>query len=891
MSQETYVVVRGDTLTAIAKKYDTTVASLAALNNIANVNRIYIGQVLIIRNKTITPDNIDPNPGVAVYDAYSNPYVVVITGMGQQSNNDSLIFITWSFKTPNTDSYEIEWGYSTADGRWFRGSNDTVQNDIYGNIPKESTYSPPDNAVSVRSRIRPVAKTYTDTNENEVLYWNGQWTNWQTYSLSDNLPLMPPVPSVKVEGYDMTVYNANLDINATHMEYEIVWGDKWHYKTGIAEIASTHAWFRTPVTPSWNYKARGRGKRGDLYGPWSEYSSNIYPTPSKPYGIDTIEAVSETAVKLTWTKINSAKTYSIEYTDTEMHFEGSNGTTVIDNISDTHYIVTGLTSGKKYFFRLKCVNDTGSSGWCDYKSVILGTKPEPPSTWSDKTVAIVGERVMLSWLHNSVDGSEQTQAVIETSINGSKTTYSVTTDENDKPVDTFELPTSMYADGTKIYWRVKTKGVVDEYSDWSIQRLIEVYAPATLSIDILDNNSNPTSTILNFPFVISGYAGPQTQTPIMYSVSVKSKDSYIAHTPFGDVHIGVGDEIYSVVLNSNKQLSHKLTASDIDLENGISYEITVRVTMDSGLSADATKVFNVSWTDVKLSPNAEIIIDQNELTASIRPYCERYVDSYRVVNYANGRYVMSNVELPNGFETAVSVDKAVTTKGQQVYKDNLDRLFCILERENVIPVTDVVLSVYRRTYDGKFVEISKDIDGHGTTFVTDPHPSLDYARYRIVSMDNKTGATSYTDVTVKSFNSESIIIQWDERWSNFIKNEDNYEDVDYSNKSIVKLPYNVSITENNSPEISTVNYIGREHPVSYYGTALGVSSSITSEFDKSDADLLYALRRLSMYMGDVYIRIPSGIGYWANVKVSYDRSYDSLVIPVTIDVVRVEGGI
>lgn len=42
----TYSVVHGDTLSSIAKKFNTTVANLAAINNIKNTNLIYAGQVL-----------------------------------------------------------------------------------------------------------------------------------------------------------------------------------------------------------------------------------------------------------------------------------------------------------------------------------------------------------------------------------------------------------------------------------------------------------------------------------------------------------------------------------------------------------------------------------------------------------------------------------------------------------------------------------------------------------------------------------------------------------------------------------------------------------------------------------------------------------------------------
>ncbi len=43
-----YTVVSGDTLSSIASKYDTTVAKLAAYNNIEDVNKIKIGDVIKI---------------------------------------------------------------------------------------------------------------------------------------------------------------------------------------------------------------------------------------------------------------------------------------------------------------------------------------------------------------------------------------------------------------------------------------------------------------------------------------------------------------------------------------------------------------------------------------------------------------------------------------------------------------------------------------------------------------------------------------------------------------------------------------------------------------------------------------------------------------------------
>jgi LysM repeat protein len=43
---QTYTVCKGDNLSSIAERFNTTVRKLAELNNITNVNLIYVGQVL-----------------------------------------------------------------------------------------------------------------------------------------------------------------------------------------------------------------------------------------------------------------------------------------------------------------------------------------------------------------------------------------------------------------------------------------------------------------------------------------------------------------------------------------------------------------------------------------------------------------------------------------------------------------------------------------------------------------------------------------------------------------------------------------------------------------------------------------------------------------------------
>ena len=71
---------------------------------------------------------------------------------------------------------------------------------------------------------------------------------------------------------------------------------------------------------------------------------------------------------------------------------------------------------------------------------------------------------------------------------------------------------------------------------------------------------------------------------------------------------------------------------------------------------------------------------------------------------------------------------------------------------------------------------------------------------------------------------------------------------------------------------------------------MGSSASWSTEIPKNDIDTLYALRRLAIWMGDVYVREPSGSGYWANITVSFSQKHKTTTIPVSLSVTRVEGG-
>lgn len=62
----TYVVKSGDSLYGISRRFNTTVSELARINNIANVNLIYIGQILLLKSENIYFKKYDGDSGSIV---------------------------------------------------------------------------------------------------------------------------------------------------------------------------------------------------------------------------------------------------------------------------------------------------------------------------------------------------------------------------------------------------------------------------------------------------------------------------------------------------------------------------------------------------------------------------------------------------------------------------------------------------------------------------------------------------------------------------------------------------------------------------------------------------------------------------------------------------------
>lgn len=765
----------------------------------------------------------------------------LITDMGLQTGTDRTMYAVWTWTKDNTKNYRVVWYYDTGNDVWFVGNDSTSEY-------KHSTYSAPSNAKRVRVKVKPISETKT-VNNKQTEYWTAEWSEYESYNFGNNPLPAPPAPSVELTDDVLTAELENIDVfkdvsssnkNTKQIKFQVIKDNSTVFNTGVATVDTDYASYSCKVKPDSKYKVRCRAVLGEMSGEWSEYSGNVNSMPSPPSAITVCRANSETSVYLEWKPVNGITMYDLEYTTKKEYFDGSDQTSVVSNIEFTHYEKTGLETGKEYFFRVRAVDENIKSDWSEIKSVVIGKTPAAPTTWSYTTVASLGDVVKLYWVHNAEDGSKQRSAELQLRVGDKVTTHTITkvdvddTDGEEEKASEYPLDTSIYDGDTKLQWRVRTAGVTNAYGDWSMERTIDIYVKPTIEFGITNSDGEFISTLESFPFFVTAIPGPETQSPIGYQLSIIANETYETVDYIGhDKIVNAGETVYSKYFDIYEPLLVELLASDVTLENNINYTVNCVAYMNSGLSAETSSDFNVAWVEMIRSPNAEIGLDPETFTTHIKPYCE---DMYGVL------------------------------------------------------LEDVELSVYRREFDGGFTELASGIVNGRNTFITDPHPSLDYARYRIVAVHTVTGAMSYYDPPGYPVGGDAVIVQWNEAWSDFdVTSTDRLEQPSWAG-SMLKLPYNIDVSDKNATDVSLIEYIGRKHPVSYYGTQIGSSSTWNVVIPKDDEETLYALRRLSIWMGDAYVREPSGSGYWAHVSVSFSQKHRETTIPVTLEITRVEGG-
>ena len=968
MAVSKYTVKRGDTLWDIATTYSSSISgntinakinTLVALNNIKNRDLIYVGQVLILSGSSSSSSSSSSSNKTSSSTTATTNAKPTISGFGLKSDDDTGrdMIVNWSWTKTNTKGFTVRWKQYLNDKWVATDSNieypDSATTDAEKEMFHQSTFSADELATKVAFQVRPFYKS-----NDKVVYWSakdGDWSDEKQYDFSENPPLVPETPEVKLEddGVTLTISISNIDakeLEAVSVKFNIVKDNTSSIHTSDPITINTDTnyvsyQYKVSLGSEYCVRACSVSSKNKTSG-WSTFSANVGTKPSAPTAITTCKKSKDSedgtiSVFLEWTAVTTAKQYLIEYTTNEKYFDNPTGSTssISTNDARTSIEVYGLETGADYFFRVRAVNDNGESDPSPVISVTLGEPPAAPTTWSSANSAFVGEAMELNWIHNTSDGSAQTYAQLSLQINnGNWTTFTfknTTNEHSDEKTDvtSFSYGTAISYKGSlmvkmdtsnkvirnsKIVWKVRTAGISDEFSDsaWSVERTIYIYEKPTLVLSMVKDLAESDGTIVedldSFPFYIRANVdldSYELQRPVGYHLRIVADEYYETVDDAGrTVVINSGDAVYSKYFDTSDVLIVEMSANNINLESGIRYSVFCSTDMSTGLSVEQSYQFSVNWVDVEYAIDATVEINNEAYTAIITPYCVNSIIHFTVKSTSGisvgNRYEIGNfivvVSSINNSETLVctfdtntpynSTWEGLSQNGSLVLvSDDLNKTvnYTAWTIDNIF-VDNIELAVYRREYDGTYMEVASGVPNNGTT-VTDPHPSLDYARYRLVAKDTVTGAVSFYDMAGKPVNGNAVIIQWNEVWSTFDVTNDTADSPEWSG-SLVKLPYNIDVVDSRKREVELVKYAGRENPVSYYGTQREESSSWNVTIPKDDKETIYALRRLSLWSGDVYVREPSGMGYWANVAVSFNQNHREVTVPVTINVTRVEGG-
>ena len=918
MAVGTYTLRRGDNIWNLANgNYgadyrnaipgNTTNAKvdyLIKLNNIADTRKMPVGYIVYLNEAAKN------GTSSASSSAQQTASKVTITTLALQSESDTGrdFFASWSWSREHTAGYTVRWEWD-YNGETKSQTTDNVT-DTW------STFSIPEDFRStanwVQIFVKPVAENKDTTdgsgNTTQVPYWTDVVETGKQYFIKDNPPIkISEAPNVEInkETMVLTASYSNIvasELDAVSVKFNIVQDNSvslGNFGPYTINTVSNYVACQQTVERGHTYTVRACtvGGNGKTSG-WSGFSESKETQPSAPTGlsvrrdthVDEGNGIKTYSVFAQWSPVPNATKYKVEYTNVENDFNVAGITipsaTTEDSSPSIRIKIDSQDLGYKYYFRVRAINKSDDeSGPSEIVELPIGVPPGPPTTWSTSDSAFVGETMELNWMHNPSDNSKQTYAQISFNFNDEKDSAGEfiwndlevmvnSTDANDTEEVTkkYTYGTSVSYKGnlyfkmdtnhpdfknTKIQWKVRTAGVDDILSNdsWSLTDTIHIYEKPTLGLSMTSDLSgnNIVETLTTFPFYVRGklsLTDYSIQRPVGYHLQIISNNYYVTVDDVGRTKIiNPGDAVYSKYFNTSETLVVEMSANNIDLESSIDYTIQCTADMSTGLAVYNQYDFTVSWVDVEYTINADISIDKEAYTALITPYCREKIPT--VVGEGDDAYI--------------------------TYEDG-----------NLID--NVTLSIYRREYDGSYKEIASGIPNNYTS-VTDPHPALDYARYRFTAKDTRTGALSFWDMTGCPVNGSAVVIQWAEEWSTFDTGEPTINEGPSWSGSLLKIPYNIKVTDKRNTEVSLINYAGRKHPVSYYGTQVNETSQWSVEIPKDDKDTIYALRRLSLWSGDVYVREPSGMGYWANVTVSFNQAYNDVKIPITFDITRVEGGV
>lgn len=708
----------------------------------------------------------------------------------------------------------------------------------------------PDGATSVWIEVRPVSKKYKYYPSKDA-----KSTKEKSWIQSDirrsatcntgafHNPERPTIQSVSVgeDGRTVTVKCQSGDPYAETFEVEIYSGS--NRLTGTASLKSDSATFAksgsVAITGAagtdYHVRARMKNVLGDESS-WTVWPDTALTSPAAPGGLAAARNADGTCT-VRWGAVAAAEGYEVAYGDSDRAMAATGDYKTKTGITSSSYTFTDLEAGKGWWFWVRAVNKAGEGPWSAKPVyVLLGSAPDAPSVWADAYVAVRGESVTVGWQHNASDNSPQgrVRLRVKRGAAGAWQEVAVAPTATEAVLSTDGVP-----DGDCLSFCVNTWGVdttAAYMSPDSEVRTVRVWQRPSMRASV-------PAVVEGFPFSMTFDPVADKQHPAFAGVSIYAREAhYVTESDGNERYVAAGALAWQGSFrNPADPLVVTLSAGDVALSDGQAYDVVCECVMSSGLTCEAKGTMSCDFADA-----AYVIL--GELEAWGEWGCE--VTPAAIVPPAVDE---AGPEPADGWESDVAYAQGV------------------------------VLSIYRIESDGSLSALMRNIPNDGSWSLVDDHAARGRWRYRITAQSLETGRVWFKDFAQAVENSGGIVITWGQE--NAVREHVEGEDVESAEAGgvVLYLPWTVSTVEDADPDVEYVEYIGREDPVSYWGTHKRRSAKWTCQIPRDDADSLDKLRALQVLRGEAYARGPLGEGWWCGVKVSLSAPHLEGVIDVSLD--------
>lgn len=292
------------------------------------------------------------------------------------------------------------------------------------------------------------------------------------------------------------------------------------------------------------------------------FTNVIYTTPAAPVSIS-VQRDSETTVALT---INNTLQNTSEQLEIERRPENGAWSNIgqID-AEKASQVFSDDPGGGRYQYRARNKRGTLLSAYTESAVIATITAPAAPTITAPangSTVAYEDEYAVVTWRHNTIDGSDQSQAEVKYTIDGQSNTLSIQGATN-------QLRIPLAQSNKTITVQARTKGVSPDWSPWSAVTSFSVKNKPKVTLD------SPEQKIVTYPVEVDFTYTDQSGT--LYSALFELLKGN------------------TVVYSSTISNGHNITADMLLLDNNSTYTARLTVTSTSTLKAIVTKTLTTAF--------------------------------------------------------------------------------------------------------------------------------------------------------------------------------------------------------------------------------------------------------------------------------------------------------